>query len=231
MMQQPGLSTTTMPTATPSAQLQFTPQTGAQTTNLFGCIVAGRMVNTTAVQVDVAKCVFTLQHDTAHPINHIVVFLTGVAPLPPGYGAALFLAWPPDYTKWDFHGFISNDKPSAVFRVSNSSPTSGEMVDASQPPTQLPPVQLGISVESMTSIQERWQFTQSNNATARSSSVEDSTNMPLKLLENFYNFAMSFSTKNPQIVNAPGQDYIPASVLNKWYQTAHHRIMKESGAL
>ncbi|KAJ3214655.1 hypothetical protein HDU81_001655, partial [Chytriomyces hyalinus] len=86
--------------------------------------------------VDQTKYVFEL-HD-AKAINHIVVFLTGV-PFPQGYGATVHFLWPNPSSAptWQLLGYLSNDKPSAVFKLgqkhtsSNSFNQSDSMMDDS----------------------------------------------------------------------------------------------------
>ncbi|KAF8924130.1 hypothetical protein EDD21DRAFT_390853 [Dissophora ornata] len=80
---------------------------------MYGCIVAGRLVQTNLQQVDVNK--FTFQLDDAENINHIVVFLLGTVPFQPGYAATVHLLWP--NKTWQLLGMLSNEKASAIFRL------------------------------------------------------------------------------------------------------------------
>ncbi|KAF9581683.1 hypothetical protein BGW38_001210 [Lunasporangiospora selenospora] len=80
---------------------------------MFGCIVAGRLVQTNLHQVDVNK--FTFQLDDAENINHIVVFLLGTVPFQQGYAATVHLLWP--NKTWQLLGMLSNQKASAIFRL------------------------------------------------------------------------------------------------------------------
>ena len=82
--------------------------------SLFGCLVTGRLVQTNYEQVDHYKFVFNLEDATT--ANFISIFLTGVEPLPDGAGAKIFFGWPP-YDHFQFVGFISNEKPSLTFKV------------------------------------------------------------------------------------------------------------------
>ncbi|KAF9901010.1 hypothetical protein BX616_002419 [Lobosporangium transversale] len=96
---------------------------------MFGCIVAGRLVQTNLQQVDVNK--FTFQLDDAENINHIVVFLLGTIPFQPGYAATVHLLWP--NKTWQLLGMLSNEKASAIFRLKgvNKSGTSATGNDMS----------------------------------------------------------------------------------------------------
>ncbi|KAK3833022.1 MAG: hypothetical protein JOS17DRAFT_741300 [Linnemannia elongata] len=80
---------------------------------MFGCIVAGRLVQTNLQQVDVNK--FTFQLDDAEEINHIVVFLLGTMPFQQGSAATVHLLWP--NKTWQLLGMLSNEKASAIFRL------------------------------------------------------------------------------------------------------------------
>uniref|UniRef100_A0A183CIC6 DUF775 domain-containing protein n=1 Tax=Globodera pallida TaxID=36090 RepID=A0A183CIC6_GLOPA len=55
--------------------------------NIFGVIVAGRLVKTDFAIHNEGEYVIELPDVTN--INHIVVFLTGVQPLPHGFGASI----------------------------------------------------------------------------------------------------------------------------------------------
>lgn len=52
-------------------------------------------------------------------INHIVVFLTGQVPFADGFGGSIYFGWPTDEggISWQLLGFITNDKPSAIFKI------------------------------------------------------------------------------------------------------------------
>ncbi|RKP13689.1 hypothetical protein BJ684DRAFT_5000, partial [Piptocephalis cylindrospora] len=59
---------------------------------MFGCLAAGRLVQTEMQQVEETKWVVPLPD--ARSINHLVVFLLGTVPFPPGYAATVHLEWP-----------------------------------------------------------------------------------------------------------------------------------------
>ena len=74
-------------------------------------------VQTQAQQVDETHCVFSI--DNAASVNHIVIFLTGTIPFPDGMGGAVHFSWPrPEGHQWQYLGYISNEKPSAIFKIS-----------------------------------------------------------------------------------------------------------------
>ena len=51
-------------------------------------------------------------------VHHIVIFLVGTIPFPDGMGGAVFFSLPGPTPSWQLLGYISNEKPSAIFKVS-----------------------------------------------------------------------------------------------------------------
>ena len=68
-------------------------------------------------QIDDTHVLFNIFN--AATINHIVVFLTGTGAFPEGMGGAIYFSWPSPEGEmvWMFLGFITNEKPSAIFKV------------------------------------------------------------------------------------------------------------------
>ncbi len=62
-----------------------------------------------------------------HLVKHIVVLLLGTVPLDPAFGASVYLCTSNPEPSWQYLGFISNEKPSAIFKVKmDSGPSAGE---------------------------------------------------------------------------------------------------------
>ncbi|KAK6356555.1 hypothetical protein TWF718_000907 [Orbilia javanica] len=132
---------------------------------MFGCICAGRQVQTNLQAVSQTEFLFVLP--SAQTINHIVVFLLPDTQLPPDYAATVYFQWPG--RPFQLLGGLSMEKQSAIFRLKGNHtqaipggapgtnaldnmvddagfyPTGGENVTA----------QLGISIEPIGQAQQK----------------------------------------------------------------------------
>ncbi|KAI9615561.1 hypothetical protein H4Q26_011502 [Puccinia striiformis f. sp. tritici PST-130] len=88
-----------------------------QTSNpaVFACIIPSRPVQTNVTHLPPNRFIF--QFEDPGSINHLVVFLTGIVPLPEGYGASIHFQFPnkPDWQLSEC--MLSGTKPSAIFRL------------------------------------------------------------------------------------------------------------------
>lgn len=81
------------------------------------------MKNLQQVQTDfqqVGERQFLINIPEADSINHIVIFLTGTMALPLGMVGSVYFSWPDPSAppSWILLGYISNTKPSAIFKIS-----------------------------------------------------------------------------------------------------------------
>ena len=185
-------------------------------------------MNTAVQQADENTFLLTLDH--AEAINHIVVFLTGQIPFSDGYGGSIYIGWPgPDGTiqgvSWHLLGFISNEKPSAIFKIAKVKPTVDAVNPFSQTMGALPASMLatqaliGVSVEPLLEIAQK-----TPSANTEASTVDQFTEFSQKMLENLFNFATSFAVDPKQGILNPSETYIPASALQQWYQNFQRRL-------
>ncbi|TPX32055.1 hypothetical protein SmJEL517_g04769 [Synchytrium microbalum] len=221
---------------------------------MFGCIVAGRMVQTNLQQVQPTKYLFELTD--AQNINHVVVFLT--EGLPAGFACTVFLHWPgASTTSWRLLGMISNDKPSAIFKLggkewfqSQVQSTNDLMVD--EVPISIT-AQLGISIEPIesvfsqistlpqlphtSSLMSMMGSSDANMMQSESTALvpaRDPVRMVSLIIENLYNYLTSFAVNTSQIPSATfgstEATYIPAKALQEWYFKTNGKLkMDPSG--
>lgn len=185
---------------------------------MFGVLVAGRLVQTDAVQVAPDKFVFNLP-DSEH-VKHVVVFMLGSVPFPPGSGGAVYFSFPDPGSGspvWQLLGFITNDKPSAIFKISGlrageggahpfgSSPSSGAQVGVSVEPLDQLVQQIPVSGAAVSTVDSFLLFTQ-------------------KMLDSLFNFASSFAVTQAQMTPNPSETFIPSSCVLKWYENFQRRM-------
>ncbi|KAI8393302.1 uncharacterized protein BYT42DRAFT_550579 [Radiomyces spectabilis] len=203
---------------------------------MFGCIAAGRLVQTNLQQVDVNKYVFELSD--AHTINHIVVFLLGTIPFEPGFAATVHLLWP--NKEWQLLGAISNEKPSAIFRLRRNESKNGP--DVTMQPAS--PATLGISIEPIQAVEQQLSTLQQNNtASATSMSlVKPGANltqvgqMANRILVNLYNYVTSFTAQELPMNAIPlgaltEQGYLPVKAFQTWYENLGRKLHNDPNYL
>ncbi|XP_047467886.1 protein Hikeshi [Mugil cephalus] len=192
---------------------------------MFGCLVAGRLVQTDAVQVASDKFVFNLPDYEA--VNHVVVFMLGTVPFPPGTGGAVYFSFPDPVNGaavWQLLGFITNDKPSAIFKISGLK--AGATAGAGPHPfgslaasSSASVAQVGVSVEPLEQLAQQIPV-----SSAAVSTVDSFLQFTQKMLENFYNFASSFAVTQERMTPNPTETFIPSSCVLRWYESFQRRM-------
>ncbi|XP_055541719.1 protein OPI10 homolog [Wyeomyia smithii] len=190
--------------------------------NALGVIVSGRLVQTDFQQISESK--FLINIPEADNVNHVVVFLTGTTPFPEGMAGAVYFSWPDPNAPptWQLLGYISNSKPSAIYKISQL-----KKLDeiAPQSPvnvfgTNLPIshiAQIGVSIEPEASL------IQQTPATASSDTYFQ---FGQKMIENFFNFVSSFSLTQSQMVPNPNETFVPLSTVQTWFTNFQRRLQQ-----
>ncbi|KAG8864564.1 hypothetical protein FRB96_005067 [Tulasnella sp. 330] len=165
----------------------------------------GRLRQTNLVQIDETHVTFTIPN--AGSVGHIVVFLIGSTPFPPGYAATIYFEWP--NRPFQLLGMLSNDKPSAVFRIRGIDP-NGEQQGANSDVNAI----LGISVEPIDSVLAQvasmHQPGSYVNANAMSR-IADPTFLAERIVRHLFIHLSSFES------NLGPQTMIPMGVIQRWY--------------
>ncbi|KAK1167997.1 protein Hikeshi-like isoform X1 [Acipenser oxyrinchus oxyrinchus] len=190
---------------------------------MFGCLVAGRLVQTDVQQVAEDKFVFNLpDYETA---NHVVVFMLGTVPFPGGMGGAVYFSYPDPsgLPVWQLLGFITNEKPSAIFKITGlKSGEGGQHPFGMMSIPQTPSVaQVGVSIEPLEQLVQ-----QTPVASATVSTVDSFTQFTQKMMDSLYNFSSSYAVTQAQMTPNPSEMFIPASVILKWYENFQRRMVQ-----
>ncbi|EPQ51980.1 DUF775-domain-containing protein [Gloeophyllum trabeum ATCC 11539] len=193
---------------------------------MFGCCVAGRLMQTNLQQIDETHAMFELPN--AGSINHICVFLLGTVPFPDGYGASVHFYWPGK--GFQLLGMLSNEKPSAIFRLrgtfapqsstsqahsafssGTSTPTIG--IDPSQVPADVTAV-LGLAIEPLPSIMAQMATLPAALAKPQVSPLSDPTLLAERIVKHLFNYVSGF-------VGGTGitpESAVPMGVIARWYE-------------
>ena len=217
---------------------------------MFGLILAGQLVRTDARPVSPTEVVFDVAD--AAKSNHVVVFLTGQTPFPEGQAGAVYLGTPNvDFADaasadaaglvWVLLGHLSNEKPSAIFKISGlKKPTAttassinnpanalfgggggiaGGMTMASTPKSG--GAQIGIMVAP---IAELAQQTPASAATAPT--ADAFAQFTTKMCANFFNYASSFASTPAQMTAPIGgnEQFVSLNVVQRWFDNFTRRM-------
>jgi len=143
-----------------------------------------------------------------------------------GTGGSVYFSWPDAHSpqSWQYLGFISNEKPSAVFRLTrfkqkdlingiNGYHSAYEHSTFLFNQTTISTVaQIGISIEPLSEINQQ---TPPSNCLAENFSI-----FTLKTAENIFNYASSFAKSIPGF----GDQLVPLSVIQAWYTTYKKKL-------
>ncbi|CAJ0910427.1 2958_t:CDS:2 [Entrophospora sp. SA101] len=179
---------------------------------MFGCIVAGRLIQTNLQQVDVNKYIFELPD--AASINHIVVFLLGTIPFDPGYAATVHFLWPGSEGGWKLLGMLSNEKPSAIFRLLTAT--------------------LGIAIEPISVVEAELATLPSSNSSNTISATNGTipnfdliNQITMNILKNLYNYVTSFATTSIPFGSdaiGAGDFFLSLKSFQDWYDSYTRKV-------
>ncbi|XP_071874508.1 protein OPI10 homolog isoform X1 [Bombus fervidus] len=189
---------------------------------MLGIIVSGRLVQTDFQRIGENQFLITVPD--ADNINHIVVFLTGAIPFPDGTGGAVYFSWPDPTAppNWQFLGYISNVKPSAIFKISTLK-KNHEFENSNLGIFGVGKIshvaQIGVSVEPIGAIEQQ-------AATVTQATSNFFLEFVQKMLTSFLNYVSSFSVTQAQMTPNPTENFVPLSVIQGWYETFERRLQQ-----
>lgn len=138
----------------------------------------------------------------------------------------VYFSWPEPNAPptWLLLGHLSNEKPSAIFKISSlkqaEAPADGlslHMNFGQQQSSHL--AQIGISVEPLTNIQQSTPSISSEPY--RGSRYAEFTQ---KMLTNFVNYMTSFGITQAEMTPNPNETYLPMSKMQTWYSNFQRRL-------
>lgn len=132
----------------------------------------------------------------------------------------VYFSWPDEEAKpnWQLLGILSNNKPSAIFKLSNLKQhcdTSSQPLNAfSQFPSITINAQIGISIEPL--INAESQITSLNNTNHNLSTFVEFTQ---KMVQNLYNYVSSYA-----VDCGSQQTMVPLLSVQKWYENFERKL-------
>lgn len=141
----------------------------------------------------------------------------------------MYFSWPDPVLppNWQFLGQISNDKPSAIFRISNLK-KNHEFENSNLGIFGIGKVshvaQIGISIEPANIIEQKTQL----QVTEKANKTLD---FAQKLLINFLNYVSSFTITQQQMTPNPTENFVPLSAVQNWYTTFERRMQQNPNFL
>ncbi|KAE9421193.1 hypothetical protein Angca_004108, partial [Angiostrongylus cantonensis] len=173
--------------------------------------------------VQVGEREFLCEIENASGVNHVVVFMTGMHPFPDGLGGSVYVRWPSaevQDTGWNYLGFISNMKPSVIFKIAQlhlSEVRHTGIFSDGMGVSAIGSVQVGLMVEPLAAIEGK----EAADGTQASQQVGEFAET---VLRNLVNHVESYTTR---LARSDGQgfaDYIPVSALQEWYNNFRRRF-------
>jgi hypothetical protein len=138
----------------------------------------------------------------------------------------VYFAWPrPEGPVWTLLGQISNQKPSAIFKISSLKTADDiddnqiHFGDVSHQQSHL--AQIGISVEPLEQLAQQVPITQ-----ATAPSLPAFVEFTAKMLESFFNYASSFAVTQSQMNPNPNETFVPLSTLKTWFENFQRRLQQ-----
>ncbi|XP_032355692.1 protein Hikeshi [Etheostoma spectabile] len=119
-------------------------------------------------------------------------------------------------------GFITNDKPSAIFKISgeggarSGATTSGMMAASSLSPSV---AQVGETDEALDQLAQQIPV-----SSAAVSTVDSFLLFTQKMLDSLFNFSASFAVTPAQMEPGSSETFVPSSCLLRWYENFQRRL-------
>eukprot|EP00762_Andalucia_godoyi_P003358 ANDGO_06535.mRNA.1 Protein OPI10 homolog len=198
--------------------------------SVFGCIVPQVTLPLTGFsQLDSTHWILELPISLTSDTQEVLVFLTGAAALPDGYGASIFISLE-GTDLWTYLGHLHNNRVSDLFRIPPPEALDAGGRVASQISSSFfaqqnsfsvqGVAQIGIELELLTAIQNR----EIGQATSAVAGAQYDAQMAQFVAKDVYNYLTSFAQDNPY--GSPTVT-IPLSALNAWLDKFMYRLQRD----
>uniref|UniRef100_A0A7E4UYF0 DUF775 domain-containing protein n=1 Tax=Panagrellus redivivus TaxID=6233 RepID=A0A7E4UYF0_PANRE len=187
---------------------------------IFAVLASGQLVQTNFQRL--TETDFVVDIPNANKLNHIAIFLSGAEPFPDGFAGSIYFRITGPDPNWHYLGMISNDKPSAFFRVSGlkEGGNHNKFFEAQSSIAEVGCAQVGITVEPYGDAIGRSPPT--NTAVSSTSSFSE---FQEKAIRNLLNFVESFAKYMPNPDNPARREYfVPVNKITQWYDNFKHRL-------
>ncbi|XP_050527143.1 protein OPI10 homolog [Daktulosphaira vitifoliae] len=187
--------------------------------SMFGLLVSGRLVRTDFECIEETKLMITIP--SAESVNYICVFLTGLIPFPEGTAGFVYFSWPDDHARpnWQLLGILSNQKPSAIYKLSNLKKHHVDLVNEPSNAFSLFPsvtinAQIGISIEPLIDIEAQVANTEPVQ------NVSTFIEFTQKMVQNLFNYVSSYAIE----VGPQQPPVVPLTTIQKWYENFERKM-------
>lgn len=180
---------------------------------LFGCLIPGCPVLTDFTQINETKWSVPL----GNAPESIVVFLTGVQPVPAGFAIGVYVSRIGDAV-YEYVGCLTNECPSSVFRV----PSSFLSVASASP------VALGLSLETLDTVRN---LGVTNSQPLEQTRAATYIAIAERITNDLHTFVCSYAkvlSSDPSDPQSEEIIYMPARWADTWKQRLLTRIQKDA---
>ena len=221
----------------------------------FGLILPSRPVLTNPVIISETQYAFTFS--SVPTFSHLVVFLLPGTTLPEGTLAGVYIQLPGPVPEFKLLGALGNEKQSAIFRISGTSPVAygsnssldtveDEMTDVDASSTTINgataatagDATVGIAIEQATIILSQLESLEASKALSSTAlvSTKNQRQVPTpaatkalaqRIIKNAFNFLASFAGST----TAGGQEVVPLKSFQDWWTKFERRIENDPGFL
>lgn len=135
---------------------------------------------------------------------------------------SVYFSWPDEHAKsnWQLLGILTNNKPSAIFKLSNlkqhSDPSTQPLNAFSQFPSITVNAQIGISIEPLMNVESQVTSIAESTHHNQSTFVE----FTQKMVQNLFNYVSSYAVESG-LNQTP---MVPLLSIQKWYENFERKL-------